>query len=369
MGTLHPKLGQIPPWVGSVADYEDLARDRVDEAAWAYLFAGAADEVTLRENCAAFQRLRLRSRVLQDLTGGNTRLDLFGQSFVSPILLAPVAYQALAHPDGELATVAAASALQTGMVVSTQAGVALETIAQRATAPLWFQLYIQPDRDFTRALVARAEAAGYRALVVTVDAPVGGLRNREQRAGFAMPPGLEAVNLRGMRRPAPSPPPGDQMLLGGPLMAAAPTWADIVRLREWTSLPILVKGVMTEEDARAALDCGVDGIVVSNHGGRTLDTQPATISALPAIAAAVDGRVPLVLDGGIRRGSDVFKALALGASAVLIGRAFMFGLAAAGAVGVAHVLRIIRAELEMTMALTGCRDLAAIRADRVSHAD
>jgi len=364
----HPlaKLQTIPASVASVADYEPLARERMSEQAWAYVAGGAADELTLHANGAAFQRLSLRTSVLGDLSQGSTRLDLFGHALTSPILLAPVAYQTLVHPEGELATALAASAMQTGMIVSTQASMSIESIAQRTKAPLWFQLYIQHDRDFTAALVRRAEAAGYRALVVTVDAPVGGSRNREQRAGFKLPAGVEAVNLRGMQ-PLSQAADGSraELLLGGPLLASAPTWRDIAWLRELTSLPVLLKGIMTGEDAECAVDAGVDGIIVSNHGGRTLDTQPASIDVLPEIAQTVNGKVPLLLDGGIRRGSDVFKALALGANAVLIGRAYIYGLAAAGALGVSHVLRMLRAELEITMALTGCTTLQAIRADRI----
>lgn len=356
-----PKLQDIPNAVVSVADYEPLARDRLTEQAWAYLSGGAADEFTLRDNCAAFQRIALRARVLQDLNGGNTRLELFGRSFEFPILLAPVAYQTMFHPDGERATTLAASAMGAGMVVSTQASLLIEDIAHGASAPLWFQLYIQPDRGFTRELAQRAEAAGYQALVVTVDAPVSGMRNREQRAGFALPPGVEAVNLRGMAQPPMQVgAPGEPVLLGGSLLAAAPTWKDLDWLQSMTRLPVLVKGVMTGEDAKSAAAIGIDGVIVSNHGGRALDSQPPTIDVLPEIAEAVGGRMPILFDGGIRRGSDVFKALALGASATLIGRPYVYGLAAAGAVGVSHVLHILRAELEVTMALTGCRDLDAI---------
>ncbi len=363
-----PTLQQIPASIAAVADYEPFARERMSEQAWAYMAGGAADELTLRDNCAAFRRLRLRSRALQELSGGHTRLELFGQRFEQPILLAPVAYQKLVHPDGELATVLAASAVRAGMVVSTQASVALEEIARSAQTPLWFQLYVQPDREFTRELVQRAEAAGYQALVVTVDAPVNGLRNREQRAGFALPAGVEAVNLRGMRTlPPVTNRIGDGVLLGGPLLDAAPTWRDLAWLRALTRLPVLVKGVMHPEDARRAVAEGIDGIIVSNHGGRTLDTQPATIEVLEEIARVVEGRVPLLLDGGIRRGTDVFKALALGARAVLVGRPYIFGLAAAGAPGVCHVVQLLRAELEVAMALTGCRTLADIGPTLVSR--
>lgn len=355
------KLQQIPATIASVSDYEPYARERMTEQAWAYIAGGAADEVTLRDNCAAFQRLTLRPRVLQDLAGGHTQLSLFGQSFLHPIMLAPVAFQALVHPEAEMATALGASAMQAGMVVSTQATTLLEDIAGTATGPLWFQLYIQPDRDFTRDLVLRAERAGYQALVVTVDAPVNGLRNREQRSGFAFPAGIEAVNLRGMRGlPPQRAQAGSQILLGSDLLNAAPTWQDLAWLKSLTRLPVLVKGITTAEDAARAVAEGMDGIIVSNHGGRTLDGLPATLDVLPEVVAAVDGRIPVLMDGGIRRGGDVFKALALGAKAVLVGRPYIYGLAAAGATGVSHVLYLLRAELEVTMALAGCRDLAAI---------
>ncbi len=360
---LRDKLQHIPADIAAATDYEAYARDRLTEQAWAYIAGGAADEWTLRENAAAFERLRLRGRVLGDMAGGDgTALELFGQRLAHPILLAPVAYHKLAHLDGELATALAAGASETAMVLSCQASVMLEEVASQAEAPLWFQLYIQADRDFTLALVRRAEAAGYRALVLTVDAPVSGMRNREQRAGFALPPGIEAVNLRGMVPLQVTAPPNGNLLLGGPLMAAAPTWRDVQWLRSQTRLPLLLKGIMAPEDAARAITEGVDGIIVSNHGGRILDGQMATIDALPAIIAAVQGRVPVLLDGGIRRGTDILKALALGARAVLIGRPYIFALAAAGPLGVAHLLRLLRAELEVAMALTGCRDLAAISA-------
>ncbi|QUS40192.1 alpha-hydroxy-acid oxidizing protein [Tardiphaga alba] len=361
--TVEPrdKLQQIPATIASVSDYEPYARERMTEQAWAYIAGGAADEVTLRDNCAAFQRLTLRPRVLQDLTGAHTQLTLFGHTFLHPIMLAPVAFQALVHPEAEMATALGASAMQAGMVVSTQATRLLEDIAAAASSPLWFQLYIQPDRDFTRDLVQRAERAGYQALVVTVDAPVNGLRNREQRSGFAFPAGVEAVNLRGMRGlPPRRGEAGAQILLGSDLLNAAPTWRDLAWLKSLTRLPVLLKGITTAEDAVRAVTEGMDGVIVSNHGGRTLDGLPATIDVLPDIVAAVEGRVPVLMDGGIRRGSDVFKALALGAKAVLIGRPYVYGLAAAGATGVSHVLYLLRAELEVTMALAGCRDLAAI---------
>ena len=358
---LPPPLTQIPAGIAAVADYEPYARERMSAAAWAYFNGGAAEEATLQDNRAAYARLRLCPRVLTPLAGGGTQLELFGQRYEHPIFVAPVAFQRLAHAEGERAMALGASALKAGMVVSTQASLPLADIAAAARAPLWFQLYFQPHRDDTRTLVERATAAGYGALVVTVDAPVSGLRNREQRAGFSLPPGVEAVNLRGLR---PLPPQtaraGDSALFGSTLLDALPTWKDLAWLRAQTRLPILLKGVLSPQDARRALDAGVDGLIVSNHGGRTLDTVPATIDALPLIADAVGTQLPLLLDGGIRRGTDILKALALGASAVLVGRPCLHGLAAAGAVGVAHVLHLLRTELEIAMALSGCRRLADV---------
>ncbi len=357
---------RIPPDIACVTDYERHARERLGEAVWAWLSAGAADGVTVAANQAAWSRLSLCNRVLADLSSGNTRTELFGHPVEHPILLAPVAYQRLAHPDGEMATVLAASALKAGMAVSTQATVALEDIAASAQAPLWFQLYLQHDRGFTAELVRRAEAAGYQALVLTVDAPVVGLRNAEQRAGFGLPAGIEAVNLRGMKPlPAFTARAGETTLFDSPQIATAARWRDVEWLRGQTRLPLLLKGVLHPDDARQARSLGMAGIVVSNHGGRVLDGLPASIDALPGIVEALRGEATVLVDGGIRRGSDVFKALALGADAVLVGRAFMHGLATAGAAGVAHVLHLLRTELETTMALTGCRDIAAIDRSRL----
>lgn len=365
-----PPLDRIPPEVVSVTDYEPLARERMEPAAWAYLAGGAADEITLRENRAAFDRVRLSPRVLNSLAGGHTRLTLCGRVFEHPILVAPVAYHGLAHAEGECATALGASAARAGLVVSAQAGVALEEIAARAGAGWWLQLYLYPDRAFLERLVRRAEAAGCEALVVTADAPVNGVRHREWRAGFRLPAGIDAVNLRGLAAPAAAPAPvGESPLLGTGLAAGAATWADFAWLRSITRLPVWVKGVLAAGDALRALSEGADGIVVSNHGGRTLDTLPATLEVLPEIVAAVAGRAPVLLDGGVRRGTDVFKALALGARAVLVGRPVLHGLAAAGAPGVAHVLHLLRAELEATMALCGCATLDAVRPDRLRGRD
>lgn len=351
----------VPSNVVSLDDYEAAARKSLDEKYWAYFAGGGADEITLSRNRAAFDDMALEPRALRDMRGASTRSTLLGMELPFPVLMAPIAYQKLAHPDGELASVAAASALAIPMAISTQASVTLENAARSATAPLLFQLYIQPDRGFTRTLVARAEAAGYRALIVTVDAPVNGIRNREQRAGFRLPAEVAAVNLEGAASPIST---GATTGGGSPvfsgLLNGAPTWSDISALTATSRLPVIVKGILSPADAGIAVDCGVAAIIVSNHGGRTLDTLPASIEALPRVAQIVAGRVPLLLDGGIRRGTDILKALALGADAVMIGRPYVYGLAVAGGVGVAHVLSLLRVELEAAMALTGCAKLADI---------
>ena len=377
---LAPLLDGIPRDIVALADYEAYARRRLDDNAWAYLDGAAADELTQDWNRAAFERRVLLPRVMADVAGGHCRTTLFGRELPNPVLLAPVAWQKLFHPDGELATAYAASALGAGMVLSTLASCQIEDVAaaarQGGDGPRWFQLYLQPERSLNAELVQRAEAAGYEAIVLTVDAPLHGIRNREQRVGFQLPPGIEAVNLRrpqqaddveGMARRRRSD--AEKRAQRGPsavfddLMPHAPTWRDLEWLLATTRLPVIVKGILHPDDAVRAVDLGAAGIVVSNHGGRTLDTLPASLDALPAIAERLLGRVPILLDGGIRRGTDVFKAIALGASAVLIGRPYIHALAAAGPLGVAHVLRLLQDELEACMALCGVARLSQISTD------
>ena len=363
-----PQVNQLPAGIATLADHERQARTQLDDNAWAYFSGGAGDEITVHANRCAWDALQLHPRILQPLAGGHTRTQLLGKTLAHPILLAPVAYQLMAHPDGELATAHAAAALGAGMVLSTQTSVALETVAdavknEPGRGPLWFQLYMFHDRGFTRDLVQRAEAAGFEALVVTADAPTTGYRDRERRANFRLPAGVSAVHLAGLPAlktlPNAALQTGQSALFDG-LLANAPTWADIAWLQSITRLPILLKGVLHEADARQAVDMGVAGIIVSNHGGRTLDTVAATALVLPSIVQRVAGDVPVLVDGGIRRGTDVFKAIALGASAVLVGRPVVYGLANAGAVGVAHVLRLLRDELEIAMALSGCATLSQV---------
>ena len=359
---------RIPPGVVALADYEAAARERLDAATWAYVQGGAGDELTCRANRDAWDALQLHPRVLRPLAGGHTRTELLGRTLSHPILLAPTAYQTQVHPDGELATAHAAAAQEAGLVLSIQAGTPMEPVARVMLAeprrgPLWLQFYFfSTDRAALRAVIERAEQAGFEALVVTVDAPVSGARDRERRAGYRLPPGVSAVNLAGLMSSAPSRPLAEgQSALFDDLLHAAPTWDDIAWLRSVTRLPVLLKGVLHEADAREAVAAGVQGLLVSNHGGRTLDTAVATAWALPRVVEAVQGQVPVLVDGGIRRGTDVLKAVALGARAVLVGRPYVHALACAGALGVAHVLRLLRDELEIAMALCGCATLAEVR--------
>jgi 4-hydroxymandelate oxidase len=356
-----PIIESLPEGLANLADFEAPAQARVDAAAWAYLNGGAADEITLRANRAAWDAIRLQPRVLRDLSGGHTRVTLLGRELQHPVLLAPIAYQRLFHADGELAIAHAAAAQGAGLALSAQASVTMEAVAAPMLAdptagPLWFQLYWRDDRDFMRALLQRVEAAGYQALVLTVDAPVHGARDRERRAGFKLPDDIRAVNLGGLKKPLDLQP-GQSALFDG-LMPRAATWREIDWLRAESRLPLLLKGVTHADDARDALARGVSGFIVSNHGGRTLDTLPATAELLPPLRAALGPDVPLLVDGSIRRGTDVLKAMALGANAVLLGRPYVHALAASGALGVAHALRLLRDELEIAMALSGCKTLA-----------
>ncbi|MBP6820683.1 MAG: alpha-hydroxy-acid oxidizing protein [Acidobacteria bacterium] len=347
----------VPQTAVSLGDFELLARQSMTELAWEYISGGAGDELTLRWNREAYDRMKLKPRVLVDVSKLDTRVNLFGREMPFPILLAPTAYQKLVHPEGELATAKGAGTAT--MVVSTMASVSVEEIVVATKQPPWFQLYVQPDRGFTKALVQRAEAAGCQALVVTVDTPIPGLRNREERIKFALPPGIERPNLKGLNTSGSSHLPAENQIYNA-LFDAKLTWKDVEWLRSLTRLPMLLKGVLNPEDADRAVQAGASGLIVSNHGSRNIDTLPATIEALPEVAAKVAGRIPVLVDGGIRRGTDVLKALACGAKAVLIGRPYLHGLAAAGADGVNRVVSILRREFEMAMALTGRTSIAEI---------
>jgi 4-hydroxymandelate oxidase len=341
----------------SLADFESAARDHLSGMAHAYVAGGAADEVTLRWNREAFEKLPLRPRSLIDVSKLDTSLQLLGLPLPHPILLAPTGYHRLFHAEGEVATARGAGAAQSLLVVSSSATTTVEEIARAATFPTWFQLYMQEDRGFVRELVGRAEAAGCRALCLTVDAPVAGARNTERRNPFVLPPGISAP-MNPLSNKARRPGHGQDPLRQYRRFPV--TWADLEWLRGLTRLPILLKGILHPDDADLAVRYGAAGVIVSNHGGRYLDSAPATLDALPAIADKVAGRLPILMDGGIRRGTDALKALARGARAILIGRPYVWGLAAAGASGVKRVIDILRVELEMAMALTGRPTLASI---------
>jgi 4-hydroxymandelate oxidase len=339
----------------SLLDFEGAAQRRISRMVWEY-YSGVADEITLRWNREAYDRLQLRPRVLVDVSRIDTRVSLFGQELAHPILLAPVADQRMVHPEGETATARGAGTAEAIFVVSSFTNTPIEEVTKNASAPLWFQLYVQRDREFTRDVVQRAEAAGCKALCVTVDVPTFGARDRQAKAKYELAPGLSRPHL---------PPPGKTSDTGGSQVfpdwtEPALTWRDIGWLSSIVRIPVLLKGVLNPDDAERAVQEGVAGIIVSNHGGRNLDTVPATVDALPQVADRVAGRIPVLVDGGIRRGTDVVKALALGANAVLIGRPYLYGLAVGGRDGVQRVIEILRNELEMAMGLLGRASMQAI---------
>lgn len=350
----------IPPDAVSAEDYERHARARLAPEVWAYLDGVGADGITRRWNREAFDSLALAPRVLADLAGAHTKLELFGLPLAHPLWIAPMAHQRLVHPEGEAAMALGAAAAGAVMVVSAQASRKFDEIAKAApSATLWLQLYLQPDRLASLDLIRRAVDAGFRGVMLTVDAPVNGQRNQEARAGFTLPSEARAANLATPLATPSRAGPAESPVFKG-LLDAAPTWRDVEALRARLGLPFVLKGILHPADARRALDLGVDGLVVSNHGGRVLDTAPASLHALKAVAEEVGKAAPILLDGGVRRGSDALKALALGATAVMIGRPLLHGLAVGGAPGAAHVLTLLRTELETAMALTGLRNLAEI---------
>ncbi|AUX26292.1 mycofactocin system heme/flavin oxidoreductase MftD [Sorangium cellulosum] len=357
------------PSLLTVDDFERAARARLSRMAYDYFRSGADEGRTLRENRRAFRRLEIHYRVLVDVAERDMSTTLLGTKVPFPILVAPTAYHRLAHPDGEIASSRAASELGTLFTLSTLSTMSLEAVAEASPGPKWFQLYVHKDRGLTRSLVERAESAGYRALMLTVDTPLLGRRIADVRNGFALPEGLVMANLRDAAAGAPAADRGS--LLAAYVAArhdASLTWRDVEWLRSLTRLPVLLKGIVRPDDAVRALDCGAAGVVVSNHGARQLDGAPATISVLPAIADAVAGRALVLMDGGVRWGTDVLKALALGARAVLVGRPVLWGLSALGGEGVARVLAGLRDELSVAMALAGCPTLASIDRDLIRRA-
>lgn len=344
---------QPTDWV-SLPHLEELASEILPRGIYDFIEAGAADEHTVRWNRDAFARIRLRPRVLQDVAAVDTGVTLLGDRLRSPILLAPTAYHRMLHADGELATAAGAGMAGIPWVVSTSTNTSIEEIAAATSAPLWFQLYVQSDREFTRDLVERAQAAGCRALCLTVDTPVLGARDRQRRSGFTLPPGMATPHLYDVSS-------GRREV--SDLGRVVVTWSDVEWLRSLCRVPLVLKGILDPRDAARALLSGADALIVSNHGGRNLDTVPAAIDALEPVVQEVAGRIPILMDGGVRRGTDILKALALGAAAVLIGRPYCYALALAGAPGVARAIQLLEEELVMALMLTGRANVPAVTRD------
>ena len=351
----------------NLLELEMKARELLPQTAYDYYAGGANDEITLRENLVAYERIALLPRMLVDVSERHMGTTALGEPVSMPILIAPTAFQGLAHPKGEVATVKAAGAAKTLMTLSTLSTFSIEEVMAVATGPVWFQLYVFKDRAISASLVKRAEVAGCKAIVFTVDVPLLGRRERDVRNRFKLPDDLPVKNLL---------PAGLQEFPDGTagsglapyitsLFDPALTWKDIEWLAGITNLPVLVKGILRSDDALLAVKHGASGVIVSNHGARQLDTAPATISVLPEIVDTVGGKVEVYVDGGIRRGTDVLKAIACGARAVFIGRPVLWGLASGAETGVRYVLEMVRQEFDLAMALSGCPTLSSITRDLI----
>jgi isopentenyl diphosphate isomerase/L-lactate dehydrogenase-like FMN-dependent dehydrogenase len=373
-----------------VADLRSLARRRLPKVVFEYLDGGAEGELTLRENCRIFEEVTFRPRHAVAVPASDLRTRVLGVDLSLPVLLAPVGYSRLMHSEGEVAAARAAGAAGTGYILSTISGHPMEDVKAASSGPVWYQLYLLGGRAAAEASIQRAKKAGFSALVLTIDTVVAGMRERDYRNGMkellganllakiphlrqflARPGWLTHFLLDGGIPPLPNvviPGEGPMPLVdvAAALADAAVIWADLQWIREVWSGPIVVKGILTADDARRAVDEGAAAIVVSNHGGRQLDCVPATLRVLPEVVAAVNGKIEVLMDGGIRRGSDVIKAICLGARAVLIGRAYAYGLGAAGQAGVARALEILRIDAERTLKLLGCPSLAALNGSYVN---
>jgi (S)-2-hydroxy-acid oxidase len=345
-----------------LTDFEEIARQKLPQPIYDFIAGGAEDEISLARNRSAWERLELLPRVLADVSNVDCSVDVLGERVSAPVLLAPVAYHRVADPEGEKATARAAAAVGTIMVLSTMSTTRLEDVAEAAPDGVrWFQLYVYPNRGITKALVQRAEAAGYSALCLTVDVPYLGRRERDLYNRLQFPPDIMPANFAGLIHvPDFVAAESELAAQAASLISPSITWDDVDWLRSVTSLPLLIKGVLAADDAKIALDHGVAGIVVSNHGARQLDGVPAPIEVLADVVEVVAGRVPVLVDGGVRRGTDVVKALALGAQAVLIGRPYLWALAAGGEDGVKRAYSMLKAEFELAMALCGCRSVDEI---------
>ena len=372
------------PRVVCIEDFRPIARRRIPKAVFDYLDGGAEGEVTLRENCRAFQDITFRPRHAVVCSSCDLSTSVLGIDLSLPFMLAPVGYSRLMHPGGEVAAARAAGLARTAYILSTISGYALENVRAGSTGPVFYQLYLMGGRQAAEAAIDRARKAGYRALVVTIDTPVSGIRERDHRNGMKE---LIAGNVfekaryaaEWLRHPSwlygfwrdggmmalpnvivPGQGPMPLVDINAALAASATTWADLKWIREHWGGPIVVKGVLTADDARRAIDEGAAAISVSNHGGRQLDSLPASVRALPEVVKAVNGQIEVWMDGGIRRGTDIVKALCLGARAVLCGRAYAYGLAAAGEAGVMRAIEILQVDLERTLRLLGCASVSEL---------
>lgn len=345
----------------NINDYESAAKEKLSQMAYDYYSSGAHDEITLKENCDAYKRIFLKYRVLVDVSKRDLSTEVLGQKISMPVMIAPTAFHRMAHIDGEVAVAKAASAADTIMILSTLSNSDVEDVVKASSKQVWFQLYVYKDREVTRELIQRAETAGCKAIVLTVDAPVLGTRERDVRNKFNLPQGITVKNLTPARKEnLPEIEDSGLSAYVQKFLDPSLSWKDIEWLKSVTNLPVIIKGISCKEDALLAVQHEVNGIVVSNHGGRQLDTCRATIDVLPEIADAVQGKIEILIDGGIRRGTDVLKAVALGAKAVLVGRPVIWGLAVDGEKGVSSVLEILRRELDIAMALCGCASVKKI---------
>lgn len=347
----------------NVNEFEANAQFILNSTVYDYIASGAGDERTLKRNLDAFQQILIKPRILRGSNNIHTDINLLHHKLNQPLFISPLAFQCIVHDQGELATVAAANEFGIGMALSTMSSTVLEDIAKVATCPLWFQLYIHKDRSITRELIQRAESAGYEAIIITVDVPIMGRREKDIRNQFALPERVFAKNF------------SNQALINmkdnkecsfvknytDSAFDPALTWDDIELIQMETKLPIILKGIMHEEDAKRALDLNVAAIIISNHGGRQLDSMPASIEVLPVIAETIQGTIPILIDGGFRRGTDIFKAIALGADCIMIGRPILWALAVNGFEGLKTMLDIYKSELIETMILCGCSTIEDIK--------
>jgi isopentenyl diphosphate isomerase/L-lactate dehydrogenase-like FMN-dependent dehydrogenase len=361
----HPTTGPAAPL--KLDDFEPAARALLPQAVYDYIAGGAEDEATLRDNRDAFARYRFRFKVLTSAARPDLGTEIFGQRFTMPVHLAPAAIQRMAHPDGEAGAYRAASDAGTAYCLSTLSSVSIEDLAAAATGARWFQLYMHPERAISAAFIERAVDAGYSAILLTVDLPKTGRRERDIRNAFSLPDGLAYANLGSSRTRVTTAGLDPFAQDVNAQTHAGLSWPDLEWLVSQTSLPVIVKGLVRADDARHAVEAGARGLVVSNHGGRQLDYAIASLDALPEVVEAVRGKVPVLLDGGVRRGTDVLKALCLGASGVLIGRPYLYALAVGGTDGVRGMLEMLRAEIALSMSLIGARRLGELGQDLLTR--